>query len=137
MIDDYVKDGIVERTSCDSLLNCQGFYIPYHAVISHDKMANRLRIVFYDSAHEDGYSLLNKSLYMGSNLPRNILELILRFKENPVALTTDVKSAFLQIERDFPDRSFTRFYWSSEDNDPYVLNYRRILFGPSKVLGLS
>ncbi|GFX24894.1 DUF1758 domain-containing protein [Trichonephila clavipes] len=28
VIDDYVREGIVERTSCDSLLDSQGFYLP-------------------------------------------------------------------------------------------------------------
>ncbi|GFW27074.1 integrase catalytic domain-containing protein [Trichonephila clavipes] len=102
VIDDYVRKGIVERT-CDSLLDSQGFYLPHHAVIRSDKTTSPIRIVFDGSAHENGQSSLNQ---------------------------TDVKSAFLQIELDFRDRDFTRFFWTDNlNNEPYVLNFTRVLFG--------
>ncbi|GFW81626.1 integrase catalytic domain-containing protein [Trichonephila clavipes] len=130
LIDDYVREGIVERTSCDSLLDSQGFYLPHHAVIRSDKTTSRIRIVFDGSAHEDGQSSLNQSLYTGPNLHPNILELLLCFRKSPVAFTADVKSAFLQIELDIRDRDFTRFFWTDNlNNEPYVLNFTRVLFG--------
>ncbi|GBL94040.1 hypothetical protein AVEN_185016-1 [Araneus ventricosus] len=130
VIDDYVREGIVERTSCDSLSNSQGFYLPHHAVIRSDKTTSRLRIVFDGSAHEDRHLLLNQSLYTGPNLHPNIFKLLLRFRETPVAFTADVKSAFLQIELELPDRDFTHFFWTDYLNsEPYVLNFTRVLFG--------
>ncbi|GFY78983.1 DUF1758 domain-containing protein [Trichonephila inaurata madagascariensis] len=124
------KPGIVERTSCDSLLDSQGFYLPHHAVICSAKTTSRIRIVFDGSAHEDGQSSLNQSLYMGPNLHPNILELLLCFQKSPVAFTADVKSAFLQIELDLRDRDFTHFFWNDNlNNEPYVLNFMRVLFG--------
>ncbi|GBM67662.1 hypothetical protein AVEN_226030-1 [Araneus ventricosus] len=130
VINDYIREGIVERTSCDSLSNSQGFYLPHHAVIRSDKTTNPLRIVFDGSAHEDKHLSLNQSLYTGPNLHPNIFELLLRFRESPVAFTADVKSAFLQIELELPDRDFTRFFWNDYLNrEPYVLNFTRVLFG--------
>ncbi|GFX71529.1 integrase catalytic domain-containing protein [Trichonephila clavipes] len=130
VIDDYVREDIVERTSCDSLLDSQGFYLPHHAVIRSDKTTSHIRIVFDGSAHENGQSSLNQSLYTGPNLHPNILELLLCFRKSPVAFTADVKSAFLQIELDFRDRDFTRFFWTDNLNkEPYVLNFTRVLFG--------
>ncbi|GFX12286.1 DUF1758 domain-containing protein [Trichonephila clavipes] len=128
VIDDYVREGIVERTSCDSLLDSQGFYLPHHAVICSDKTTSRIRIVFDGSAHENGQSSLNQSLHTGPNLHPNILELLLCFRKSLVAFTADVKSAFLQIELDFCDRDFTRFFWTDNlNNEPYVLNFTRVL----------
>ncbi|GFW76611.1 integrase catalytic domain-containing protein [Trichonephila clavipes] len=124
------REGIVERTSCDSLLDSQGFYLPHHAVIRSDKTTSPIRIVFDGSAHENGQSSLNQSLYTGPNLHPNILELLLCFRKSPVAFTADVKSAFLQIELDFRDRDFTRFFWTDNlNNEPYYLNFARVLFG--------
>ncbi|GBL94631.1 hypothetical protein AVEN_83954-1 [Araneus ventricosus] len=100
VIGDYDMKGIVERTSCDSLSNSQGFYLSHLAVIRSYKTTSRLRIVFDGSAHEDGHSSLYQSLYKVPNFHTNILELLLRFRENPVKFTADVKSAFLQIELD-------------------------------------
>ncbi|GFX25812.1 DUF1758 domain-containing protein [Trichonephila clavipes] len=130
VIDDYVREGMVERTSCDSLLDSQGFYLPHHAVIRSDKTTSHIRIVFDGSAHENGQSSLNQSLHTGPNLHPNILELLLCFRKSPVACIADVKSAFLQIELDFRDRDFTRFFWTDNlNNEPYVLNFTRVLFG--------
>ncbi|GFV88153.1 uncharacterized protein TNCV_3243021 [Trichonephila clavipes] len=63
---DYVREGIVERTSCDSLLDSQGFYLPHHAVIRSDKTTSHIRIVFDGSAHEDGQSSLNQKFIYGT-----------------------------------------------------------------------
>ncbi|GFU24735.1 DUF1758 domain-containing protein [Trichonephila clavipes] len=89
VIDDYVREGIIEHTSSDSLLDIQGFYLPHHAVIRSDKTTSRIRIVLYGSAHEDGHLSLNQSLYTGPYLHPNILELLLCFRKNPVAFTAD------------------------------------------------
>ncbi|GFW44801.1 integrase catalytic domain-containing protein [Trichonephila clavipes] len=122
-------EGIVERTSCDSLLDSQGFYLPHHAVIRSDKTTSHIRIVFDGSAHEDGQSSLNQSLYTGPNLHPNILELLLCFRKSPVAFTADVKSAFLQIELDFRDRDFTRFFWTDNLNkEPYGFEFHESSF---------
>ncbi|GFX40141.1 integrase catalytic domain-containing protein [Trichonephila clavipes] len=87
VIDDYVREGIVECTSCDSLLDSQGFYLPHHAVIRSDKTTSRIPIVFDGSAHKNGQS-------------------------------------------SFRDRDFTRFFWTDNlNNEPYVLNFTRVLFG--------
>ncbi|GFY48593.1 DUF1758 domain-containing protein [Trichonephila inaurata madagascariensis] len=99
-------------------------------VIRIDKTTSRIRIVFDGSAHEDGQSSLNLSLYTGPNLHPNILELLLCFRKSSIAFTADVKSAFLQIELDLRDRDFTRFFWTDNlNNEPYVLNFTRVLFG--------
>ncbi|GFQ93472.1 integrase catalytic domain-containing protein [Trichonephila clavata] len=101
VIDNYVREGIVERTSCDSLSDSQGFYLPHHAVICSKKTTSRLRIVFDGSADEDGHSSLNQSLYTGPNLHPNILELLLRFRKNPVAFTADINWLFFKLNWTF------------------------------------
>ncbi|GFQ82119.1 integrase catalytic domain-containing protein [Trichonephila clavata] len=64
VIDNYVREGIVECTFCDSLSDSQRFYLPHHAVIRSDKTTSHLRIVFDGSAHEDGHSSLNQKVYI-------------------------------------------------------------------------
>ncbi|GFV12675.1 integrase catalytic domain-containing protein [Trichonephila clavipes] len=124
VIDDYVREGIVERT-WDSLLDSQGFYLPHHAVIRSDKTTSHIRIVFDGSAHEDGQSSLNQSLYTGPNLHPKYFRTAFMFSKSPVAFTADVKSAFFfKLELDFRDRDFTRFFWTDNLNkEPYVLNF--------------
>ncbi|GFQ81445.1 integrase catalytic domain-containing protein [Trichonephila clavata] len=54
----------------------------------------------------------------------------IRGNDSGLSLTADVKSAFLRIELDLRDREFTRFFWTDNlNNNPYVLNFTRVLFG--------
>ncbi|GFY56911.1 integrase catalytic domain-containing protein [Trichonephila inaurata madagascariensis] len=130
-----VREGIVEHTSCDSLSDSQGFYLPHHAVIHSDKPTSRIRIVFDGSAHEDGHLSLNQSLYTGPNLPPNILEFLLCIPKSPVAFTADVKSAFLQIELDLRDRDFMFLLQGveTESSETSAIDLRQ----PTKVLELA
>ncbi|GFS89345.1 uncharacterized protein TNCV_3400091 [Trichonephila clavipes] len=57
----------------------------------------------------------------------------IKFRENRVAFTADIKQAFLQIQLDEEDRDVTRFLWNENPNGPEELiqSYRmtRVLFG--------
>ncbi|GFW72419.1 reverse transcriptase domain-containing protein [Trichonephila clavipes] len=59
----------------------------------------------------------------------------IKFRENRVAFTADIKQAFLQIQLDEEDRDVTRFLWNENPDGPEELiqNYRmtRMLFGVS------
>ncbi|GFX25460.1 integrase catalytic domain-containing protein [Trichonephila clavipes] len=91
VIDDKMLGKVMLSVLLDSLSDSQVFYLPHHAVIRSDKTTSRIRIVFDSSAHEDGQSSLNQSLYTGPNLHPNILELLLCFRKSSVAFTTGVK----------------------------------------------
>ncbi|GFS67935.1 uncharacterized protein TNCV_1361861 [Trichonephila clavipes] len=58
-----------------------------------------------------------------------------KFRENRVAFTADIKQAFLQIQLDEEDRDVTRFLWNENPDGPEELiqSYRmtRVLFGVS------
>ncbi|GFX91578.1 integrase catalytic domain-containing protein [Trichonephila clavipes] len=132
VIDDYVREGIVERTSCDSLLDSQGFYLPHHAVIRSDKTTSRIRIVFDGSAHEDGQS---SSIYVD--------DLICGQDDVPDALRTTLEC--LQI---FSDAGMLLRKWRSNSKQLNLLWQQGVktessetsaidLRPPTKVLGLA
>nr|XP_015926009.2 uncharacterized protein LOC107453632 [Parasteatoda tepidariorum] len=129
VVDDYLKEGIVELS--DDLINESTFYLPHHAVIREDKTSSRLRIVFDGTAHAEEEYSLNDCLYTGMNLYPNLFELLLRFRQNAIAYTADVKHAYLQILIDSDDRRFTKFFWIEDLNSDKrcVLNFTRVLFG--------
>ncbi|GFT35777.1 integrase catalytic domain-containing protein [Trichonephila clavipes] len=64
----------------------------------------------------------------------------IKFRENRVAFTADIKQAFLQIQLDEEDRDVTRFLWNENPYGPEELiqSYRmtRVLFG-TVVLGFG
>lgn len=129
VINDYMREGIIEHASSDS--DKQTFFLPHREVIRNDKSTSKLRIVFDGSSHDKNKLSLNDCLHIGPNLYPNLLELLLKFRQNAVAITADIKQAFLQILLDDIDKDFTCFYWTDNLNatEPAILNFDRVLFG--------
>ncbi|GFQ92086.1 reverse transcriptase domain-containing protein [Trichonephila clavata] len=136
IIDDYAKENIVE--SMIETLKLQGshptFYLPHTCVKRLDKTTTKIRIVFDGSSHGENQLSLNDCFNSGVNLNPDLLELILKFRENPIAYAADIEKAFLQIELHEQDRDVVRFFWTENlnDYDPKNLQvYRltRVLFG--------
>jgi hypothetical protein len=50
-------------------------------------------------------------LEMGPNLLPEILAILLRFRERPVAIIGDIQQAFFQLSLEKKDRDLTRFLW--------------------------
>ena len=78
-------------------------YTPHHAVIRQDKETSKLCIMYDASARDDGPSL-NDCLCTGPKFGQNILDIILRFRVNNIALAADIEKAFLMISVSEADR---------------------------------
>ena len=63
----------------------------------------------------------------------NLTKILIRFRANPVAFTTDIEKAFLHIGLKEADRDTTRFLWLSDPSDPNsplkAYRFKSILFG--------
>ena len=86
---------------------------------------------------------LNDHLQEGPNVIPQLFDVLLRFRNKPIALTADIQSAFLQISIDPADRDKLRFLWYTNLNtdSPKLTQFRfcRLMFGlkPSPpILGL-
>ncbi|GFR11590.1 uncharacterized protein TNCT_467031 [Trichonephila clavata] len=93
------------------------FYLPYTCAKRLDKTTTKIRIVFDGSSHGENQLSLNDCLNSGVNLNPDLLELILKFRENLIAYTADIEKAFLQIELHEQDRDVARFFWTENLND--------------------
>ena len=128
------EEGIVETVDCLDVPNKPGsvHYIPHREVIREDKDTTKLRIVYDASARNDGPSL-NDCLETGPCLLPKIFDILTRFRTYKYALTSDIKSAFLNIRVDPEDRDFLRFLWveNIEDLEPEVVikRFTSVIFG--------
>ncbi len=68
------------------------FYIPHHGVYHPKKQ--KLRVVFDCTASFQGRSL-NSELLQGPDLTNTLVGVLLRFREEPVAIMADIESMFL------------------------------------------
>ena len=90
-------------------------YLPHHPVIRTDKSTSRVRIVYDASAKRDGPSL-NDCLETGPNTLPQIIDILLLFRLNKIALISDIKQSFLNVSLPESDRDFLRFLWVNDIN---------------------
>ncbi|GBM78178.1 hypothetical protein AVEN_161850-1 [Araneus ventricosus] len=132
-VDSYIEQNIVDRVPNSNVEDCAEFYLPHRAVIRHDKVSSKLRIVFDASSHKSGKFSLNDSLHTGPNLYPDLFELLLSFRKHPIAFTADIKQAFLNVELDESDKNATKFFWTDNPEcfteSIEVLRFNRVLFG--------
>lgn len=89
------------------------FYIPHHGVYHPKK--RKLRVVFDCTASFQGRSL-NSELLQGPNLTNTLVGVLLRFREEPIAMMADIESMFYQVKVPEEDADLLRFFWWPNGN---------------------
>ena len=107
-------------------------YLPHKAVIREQAESTKLRI-FYDAlarASSESPSL-DDCLEVGPPLQQLPYDVLLRIRMKPIALTGDLKQAFLQIHIAEQDRDPMRLHWLSDLETRQIAKYRfaRAVFG--------
>ena len=90
------------------------WYLPTFGVY-HPKKPSKIRVVFDSSAQYNGVSL-NDVLLTGPDLNNALLGVLIRFRKESVAITTDIEQMFHCFRVREEDRNFLRFLWF-QDND--------------------
>ena len=104
------------------------WYVPHHPVINPHK-PEKVRRVCNAAAKFRGTSL-NDMLLTGPDLLQNLVGIIFRFREHPIALTADIEAMFLQVKVPPQDCKVLRFLWRNNPSDPIsVYEYTRHIFG--------
>ena len=100
-------------------------YIAHHAVIRPDKKSTPIRIVFNSSSSYQGHRL-NDYWLKGPDLLNNLFGVILHFRENEVALSTDISKMYHRILVPERDQHVHRYLWrdmeTNREPDVYISN---------------
>ncbi|XP_070546084.1 uncharacterized protein [Ptychodera flava] len=131
VITDQEKQGFIERVENDNTEF--GHYLP-HRHVKKDSTTTPIRIVYDCSCKGNNTSpSLNDCLMTGPPLLNDLTSILLRFRANPIALTSDIEKAFLQIRLEPYERKFTKFLWLSDPNDVdsefVTYQFKSVLFG--------
>ena len=130
IIQEQLAEGIVERVV--ETPKDREFYIPHKPVIKETAETTKVRIVFDASAKENEQSpSLNDCLETGPPLQNLLWNVLVRNRLKPIALSADLKQAFLQVVIRADDRDALRFHWikNKDASDTEVLRFTRALFG--------
>ena len=102
-----------------------------HFGVYHPRKPEQIRAVFDSSAEFQGVSL-NKELLSGPDQINSLLGVLVRFRQENVALTCDIEQMFHSFRVNPEHRNFLRFLWF-KDNDPLkeIVEHRMVvhLFG--------
>ena len=128
---DMIKNNYAEKVPMEKECNDgQTWYIPHHGVY-HPQKPDKIRVVFDCSAQFQGESL-NKHLLSGPDLTNKLIRVLTRFRQETVALMSDIEAMFYQVQVSEECRDFLRFLWW-EDGDtsrePTRYRMRFHLFG--------
>lgn len=98
-------------------------YLPFFGVY-HPQKPGQVRVVFDSSEQHQGV-YLNDVLLTGPNMNNSLLGVLLRFRREPVAVTTDIQQMFHCFVVCEDHRYFLRFLWhcNSDLNDD-IIEYR-------------
>jgi hypothetical protein len=128
-----IQKGFAEVVPDDSIdRSGKAWYLPHHGVY-HPKKPTKIRVVFDCSAQYHGISL-NSMLLSGPDLTNSLIGVLLRFRQDRVAIIGDVECMFYQVNVVKSDRDYLRFFWWPDGNihrDPVVYRMTVHLFGAS------
>ena len=111
-MDDLLRNGHARKVPRDRLdhpVDGAVWYLPHHPVLNPNK-PGKVRVVFDCAAKHQGTSL-NDQLLQGPDLTNNLVGVLTRFRQEPVALMADVESMFHQVNVNPNDCDALRFLW--------------------------
>ena len=129
-MDDLLEKGYAEHVQDESLQPGVIWYLPHHNVVNMNK-PDKMRIVFDCAAKFHDVSL-NGEVLQGPDLTNKLLGVLLRFREDQVAIMGDVEAMYHQVRVSPEHRDALRFlWWESGDmtKKPGVYRMTSHLFG--------
>ena len=125
-----IEEGVNEGNAACADNHGRVWYLPHFGVY-HPRKPDQIRVVFDSSAEFEGVSL-NKELLPGPDQMNSLLGVLVRFRQEGVALICDVEQMFHSFYVNSEHRDFLRFLWF-KDNNPLeeIVEYRMLvhLFG--------
>ena len=114
-IHDALRQGYAEEVTDVQRQDEYVWYLPHHPV-QHPRKPGKVRIVFDCSARFQGMSL-NDCIKQGPDLTNRLLGVLLKFRQEPIAINANIEGMFNQVKVPVDDRDVLRFLWW-EDDDP-------------------
>ena len=128
IFEEYEKKGYIHEVPKSDVK--EQWFLPHFPLLRPDKETTKVRTVF-DAAMKHNGKSLNSAIRPGAKLQREIVDVLIRFRKAPIALTADIAEMFLQVSLHKQDRPYHRFLWRNYDStrEPKVYEFRRLLFG--------
>ncbi|XP_043241080.1 uncharacterized protein LOC122391342 [Amphibalanus amphitrite] len=131
VMQEYIEKGYARKLSEEERRQSHDrcWHLPHHAVTSQNK-PGKIRVVF-DAAAKYGGTSLNENLLTGPDYLLTIPGVLMRFRQEPVALNADIEKMFLQVAVRAEDQPALRFLWRGLEvhRPPDIYQMDRVIFG--------
>ena len=128
VFEEYKNLGIIEEIPLHDIVNQNPIYYMIHFPVIKEFSSTKIRPVFNCSASSYNGISLNDCLESGPSLNPDLCEIILRYRRYPIAVSSDITKAFLQISVVEEDRDVHRFLLKNDDDIKHY-RFRRVPFG--------
>lgn len=141
-IESMIERGVARRLTKKEIEDYNGpvFYISHHEVLKPESKTTPCRIVFNSSANFHGH-VLNEYYAKGPDMLNNLLGVLLRFREEPIAVIGDIAKMFHSIDIPLLDQMTHRFLWRDLDErrepDTYVMTAVNMGDRPSGTIAIA
>ena len=108
---EYIVSGHAQRVRREELdvRDRPVWYLPHHPV-THPLKPGKVRVVFDCGAKYHGTSL-NQQLLQGPDLANPLVGVLIRFRQESIAIAADIEAMFHQVYVEPKDRDALRFLW--------------------------
>ena len=113
-MNDYINKGYAKEVKDDTSRPERVWYLPHHPVTNENK-PGKVRVVFDCAAKYRDVSL-NTKLLQGPDLMNNLVGVLLRFRQEHIAIAADVEAMFHQVRVKDEDCDALRFLWWPDGN---------------------
>ena len=131
-MEEYFEQGHAESVpEADLDKPCKDvLYLPMHAVMKKSSTTTKVRAVFDASAKSSTGVSLNDQLMVGPTVHSSLIDVLLRFRNHRIALTTDVSRMYHAILLPSDERDLYHFVWRRQPSEP-LKDYRmtRVTYG--------
>jgi hypothetical protein len=114
---------LTDQEKAQEIQSKDAFYLPYFAVVNMDRLTTKVRLVYDSAAKYDGVSL-NDRVDPRPNLINSLVQVLIRFREKPIAICGDVAEMYHQIALPPEDLKYQRLFFEGEE-----YQFDRVMFG--------
>lgn len=93
-------------------------YLPHHVAIKPSSTTTKLRVVFDGSIKSSTGLSLNKKLWVGPNVQRDLFPILISFRAFKIAMAADIQKMYGQVIVNELDRDYQRIVWRANPDAP-------------------
>ena len=130
VLSSHLKKGYIRKLTPEESIVRPKWFLPHFPVIREDKATTKVRSEFDSAAKFKGRSL-NDMMHAGPKLQNDLVDILICFRSEPVALVGDICEMFLQVGLAEKDRPYHCILWRSLETfrPADVYEFLRLTFG--------